>query len=688
LVGEATGEAASVGLEAPAVEQTVIADPLFVTNVEKSPLPAASLLAQAPPAVETVSQGVPSAALAEESQPVEWSMPAAPITDSQPVGESVTRPMPWEQIEEHSVQIPQPEVVADISKPDPAPISSEIEPQGHPLETRSQLESAAEAPVLSATGANLSMGAAQDYSPEVAWSIPDASSQGATPAIELSSAPVESTVETLPEALPDSAPGLMPWDQLQETTVTIQESDQLVGEASSMKGEAAQTTLSGAAHEHPVHSLTSDQGLDASSVEPERIQDFPIVLPAEAAVAQEEGPASSSNPANPADGHFSWTSIFDGAWNFGTASSAPHESFQRPVGNQSELLQESSSSGIIAEPVPVQGEIASAVPATEPPISPMPWEQVEESPIVISPAEDPVPSLIVEASVNPAGAASVVEGAIVPSLLREAELGPSVQLEVTSPTQSVPVSEPPAAVEDIPFRLLDTGFSTRSQANQETAALDREESTPPPALDHPLAPSVTTSVVEPESATLRLTPAPAPSPSLELSVQPAPVSEPVPQPRVEKQADTIELVSPTLTRELLPVLQTLVDQLSGAAKTHTDTPNPVPEAVPAKAEEAASTQAEPVDRGTHLSSTIEPAPMSPPVTEDAQASHWKTGEVAARPHRPQPKKRKKTVEPESALSPVTPLADGSPARVSETQGPALSAVADSAAGTASCPTPR
>ena len=644
LAGEATGEAASAGLEASAVEQTVIADPLPVNNAEKYPPPVvedmsvASLLAQAPPAVETVSQGVPSAAPVEESQPVEWSIPAAPITDSQPVGESVPRPMPWEQIEEHSVQIPQPEVVADTSKPDPAPISAQIEPQSHPLETRPQLELAVEAPVLSVTGANLSMGAAQDYSPEVAWSIPDASSQGATPAIELSSAPVEPAVETLPEASPGSAPGLMPWDQLQETTVTIQESDRPLEEASSTKGEAVQATLSGAAHEHPVHSLTSDQVLDASSGEPERIQDLPIVLPAEAAVAQDEGPASASNPANPADRHFSWTSIFDGAWNFGTASSAPHESFQHPVDNQSELLQESSSSGIIAEPVPVQGEIASPVPATEPPISPMPWEQVEESPIIIPPAEDPVPSLMVEASVNPAGTASVVEGAIVPSLLREAELGPSVQPEVASPTtmspiQSAPVSEPQAAVEDIPFRLLDSASSTRGHVKQEAAPLEREESTP----------------------------APAPSFAVEPSVQSVPVSETVPQPHVEKQADTIELVSPTLTRELLPVLQTLVDQLSGAAKTHTDTPKPVPDTVPANAEEALS------------------APMPPPVVEDAQASHWKTGEVAARPHRPQPKKRKRTVEPESAPSSVTPPADGPPERVSETEGPALSAVADSTA---------
>ncbi|MFO0707125.1 MAG: hypothetical protein U0412_09750 [Nitrospira sp.] len=683
---QSTGKGASVVVAPPVSEQAAIGDPIHANNGENPPLsiiedvPVSTLPEHSTPAVETVDQVAPSGAPGKASQPVEWSIPAAPITDPQPAGESVPGPMPWEQVEEHSVQIPQPEVVSDFTTPEPAPVSAQIEPQASPVEIPSSVQPDAEASVLSATGSNLSMGAAQDYSPEITWTIPDGTPQEPTPSIEPSSASTESTIATIREISSESAHGLMPWDQVQESTVTIPGSERSLEANASTMGESTQTASDGVAYEQPTHHLKSDQVTDVSEVEREGFQDQPVVHPSETTVAQEAVTASPQNPTNPAGGQFSWTSIFNEAWKFGSASSAPHESFQHPVANHPEALPESVPFGVVPESAPVQNESAAAAPATEPTVSPMPWEQIEESSIVIPPPEDPVVAPIVEEVVTAVNAAPVIEESIESLLVRDAELGMPVQPELASSiamssVESTPVGEPPAVGEDTPFRLQDSASSTDGQTRKETAAIGRAEAVPSLELSH--ATSVTIPVVESERESFRLAPSPTPSPAVVPPVQSVPVSEPVPQPRVEKPADTIELVPPTLTRELLPVLQTLVDQLSGAAKPTTAPPNPVPEASPVTAE-APPIAAESIDGGTHPSSVIDPASMPMSVTESAQASHWKTGEVAARPHRPQPKKRKKTVEPEPSPSPVIPPADEPLARVIEATGVVPSVAAESA----------
>ncbi|MEK7273439.1 MAG: hypothetical protein AAB047_06370 [Nitrospirota bacterium] len=125
-----------------------------------------------------------------------------------------------------------------------------------------------------------------------------------------------------------------------------------------------------------------------------------------------------------------------------------------------------------------------------------------------------------------------------------------------------------------------------------------------------------------------------------------------------------ESVPPVLPHELLPVLQTLVDQLSVVTKT-----------IPAISAEARSSELvsrsqevapeaaslrEPSKAPSSAELAANPSSAQMPPADDGPPSQWKTGEVAVQTHRPSAKKRKHSIEPASAPPAVIPPLDDSP----------------------------
>ncbi len=126
-----------------------------------------------------------------------------------------------------------------------------------------------------------------------------------------------------------------------------------------------------------------------------------------------------------------------------------------------------------------------------------------------------------------------------------------------------------------------------------------------------------------------------------------------------------ESAPPVLPHELLPVLQTLVDQLSVVTKTipaisaetkSSEFVSRDQEVVP----EAASLR-EPSKAPSSAELAANPSSAQMPPTEEGPPSQWKTGEVAVQTHRPSAKKRKHSIEPTSETPAVIPPVDDSSA---------------------------
>ena len=207
----------------------------------------------------------------------------------------------------------------------------------------------------------------------------------------------------------------MPWEQVQDSSVSIEGSDQ--GPITLKTVEATETT--------PAQSLETYSGKAD-----EQIARDAITISSELESAGSQGANSdptagllsplenlSASSQDQKVGEFSWASIFNSAWKFGSSSPAPHDSLDHSLPSESSGLAEP---GLSEDPTVVpalQDELTTvdslsilsesmAVSASpvEPAVSPLPWEQIQEAPVTIPPADvalSTAAELPAEASVTP-----------------------------------------------------------------------------------------------------------------------------------------------------------------------------------------------------------------------------------------------------------------------------------------------
>jgi hypothetical protein len=696
-------------------------------------------------------------------------------TLASPTSDALPAPLPWEQVQEATVAIPQPDGESlSVGFPSAESILS-VSPDISSIKVVPSDESGEkqkdESAVLAGTGTTLSLATTEECSPDVAWSAPDVVATELASSYSPSPEPSR-TISTLGEQQSDapaeSVPLPMPWEQIQESPVSIegftQESIALVGATP----ESLPTQLQEASPAEVCDRVTSEavatspelgglESHDASSVPTGDVLSLPESL-------------AASEPS-PKIGEFSWASIFNSAWKFGSSSPAPHDSLHHSSPVESSEFTESAISqeaegtpvlheeltpavslGAMSESMPMpgdqvqdapvtipfadsvsntpgeslgectvapaaiseegvalevpplasvfkdeqtdvvtSGEISETRPASvslaEPAVSPTPWDQVQDTPVTISSADSAMGSAV-EPPVEPLAMPVVSVNILDEPTAHDA---PQVIAPVEVPAVSADVLiEEPRSLEaahvesaEVSFRFKDstrigaesTAVSEVLQAQHPTLPAE------PPADLQPAVSSLLTddhSPVHPEG--FRIASQAEPSPVVQESVKPAaPASSAEP---ALASSPSSESAPPVLPHELLPVLQTLVDQLSVVTKT-----------IPAisaeqKSSELVSRDQEVVSEAASLREpskapssaelAANPSSAQTPLAEDGPPSQWKTGEVAVQTHRPSAKKRKHSIEPASEAAVVIPPLGDSPATHADSVPQLASMVAETA----------
>lgn len=679
----------------------------------------------------------------------------ASVTEPSPTSDALPAPLPWEQVQEATVAIPQPDgeslTLGFQSAESVSSVSQETASINAVASTESGEKPQEESSILAGTGTTLSLATTEECSPDVAWSAPDV--VATEPASSYSPSPepphtISASGEPQLDALAESVPLPMPWEQIQESPVSIegftQESIALAEATpdpfSTQLQEAAPAEISDQVTSGAITSSPELGGLESHDAVSVRTDD--VLSPLESPVASEPSPKI---------GEFSWSSIFNSAWKFGSSSPAPHDSLhhsspvepsefaesvisQEAVGTP--ILHEEQpptvSSGAMSESMPmpgdqiqdlpitipfadsalrapgesqeecavppvalseevaalevsevapvfkdvqtdvvVSGEITRALPAsvspTEPAVSPMPWDQAQDMPLSISPVDSTMDLAVEQLETPPVMPVEPV------NVLDEAAAHDAPQViapvEVPTVAEDVLIEEhrsfEAAQVEsaEASFRSRDfNGAGTESMAVSEGIQAQHLMLPTEPLVDS--QPAVSSSLVghhlPVHTAEFRVTSQAELSPVVQESVKPAvPVSgaEPALAP-----APSPESVPPVLPHELLPVLQTLVDQLSVVTKTipaisaetkSSELVSRDQEVVP----EAASLR-EPSKAPSSAELAANPSSAQMPPTEEGPPSQWKTGEVAVHTHRSSAKKRKHSIESASeAPAVIPPVAD-------------------------------
>lgn len=250
-------------------------------------------------------------------------------------GDSLPSPMPWEQVSDASVQIPESELQ---SSPSLQPILSSSEnvelPPVAPFSPMPALEQATGPAPLSASTEPLSAGGS------VALSSP------------------------------------MPWEQVSDSSIQVQEMESSPEQTPTA---SAESTLSDFRKdlENPLSSLSSE-ALPAQTADT-----ILTTFALDRASSVEEPPASVAPPEQdapfqpttevPRSSSFSWTSVFDSAWKFAAGSTAPSPSAPSEIAP--EVLTEAQHTEVVYEPeatttssVSVESEALltdDSLPATE-----------------------------------------------------------------------------------------------------------------------------------------------------------------------------------------------------------------------------------------------------------------------------------------------------------------------------------
>ena len=656
-----------------------------------------------------------AASVADVAQPPQSD---ASVTLPSPPSDAIPAPLPWEHVQEATVAISQPDGESLSVGVQSVESVYSVSPEIAPIKAVPSDESS----LLAGTGTTLSLATTEECSPDVAWSAPDA--VAAEPVSSSSPSPEPSRIiSTLGEppsnTLAESVPLPMPWEQIQESPVSIegltQESIALAGVTPEPLPTQLQEAVSAEVRDQAISEAIASSpeldGLDshdALSVQPDDVLSSPESL-------------AASEP-NQKIGEFSWASIFNSAWTFGSSSPAPHDSLPHssPVEPselaESAISQEAVGTPILHEeqtPAVSSGAMSESMPLpasyAEPVISPLPGDQIQDVPVTIPSADsvlstpgetleectvatvelsEEVVAPEVPASVSPTESAAsplpwdqVQETPVVTITPSESAMGSAVEPLVEPPAIPVEASAVSAHVEIEEPRSLDTAevesgevafrFKDSNRAGAESIAdsaiLQAQHSTLPDEKLTDSQPAVSLSLANDHlpghSEEFRIASQAESSPVVQESVKPdMPVSSTEPALVISPSQES---VPPVLPHELLPVLQTLVDQLSVVTKT-------IP-AVSAetKSSELVSRDQEVVPEATSLREpskapssaelAANPSSAQMPPTEEGPPSQWKTGEVAVQTHRSLAKKRKHSIEPTSEAAAVIPPVDDLPA---------------------------
>lgn len=667
-----------------------------------------------------------------------------------PASDALPAPLPWEQVQEATVAIPQPDGESLSAGFRSAGSSFSVSPEISPIKVESSEESGEkeESSLLAGSGTTLSLATTEECSPDVVWSAPDAAAtepaSSHPPSPELSQA-VSALGEQQPDGPAESVPLPMPWEQIQESPVSIEGFTQESIALSGATPDPLSTQL-----EEAVPPVVGDQVTSAaiaSSPKPGGLESRDAsFLPDDALPSPESLAASEPSPQTKI-GEFSWASIFNSAWKFGSSSPAPHDSLQHsspvepPEVAESTISQEAVGTPVLHEEqtpvvfpaamsesmplsgdqiqeapttipfadsalstsgeflgectvasaelseevvvlevpavVPViqdeqtdvvaSGEMSEAMPASaslaEPAVSSMPWEQTEDTPAPVSSVGSAM-GLAVEPLVESLSILDDAAAYDAPQVIAPVEAPAVSTTVVIEEARSLEVAQVESA--EVAFRFKDSnragvestvaseGLQAQPQALPDEKLIDSQSAVSSSPADEPLPV---------QSEEFRIVSPAQPSPGVQELVKPdVPVSSAAP---ALATAPSPESVPPVLPHELLPVLQTLVDQLSVVTKTipaisaETNPSGLVSrdqEVVP----EAASLR-EPSKAPSSAELAANPSSAQMPPTEEGPPSQWKTGDVAVHTHRPSTKKRKHSIGPASEAPAVIPPADESPA---------------------------
>jgi hypothetical protein len=371
-------------------------------------------------------------------------------------------PLPWEQVQEATIAIPQTDsdllsvnLITTDAAPAATPEVSSVEPV-HSQESDGQASTQPSVTLSVGGETTLSSGTTQEFSPDIAWSAPDTpameqeSSTSSSPETALTSSVVQ--VQS-PDTMVEVVPPPMPWEQVEEAAIRIDGSDQ---ESISVQAEPAEPS--------PAQSRADFSAEIATHIAPEAVTaTFDLGDDRESREAASASTAdglaqtvpSPGSTQSPTVGEFSWASIFNSAWKFGSSSPAPHDSLQHaspvelsipaePVLHQGQvgaavhpedLTAHGNADGLAASSTPVSA--GSAVDAS----TPLPWEQIQDAPVTIPPAESALnPSVEPEIGpfAIPGGSAQSSDQAPVQS---EPVLSPAFQEDSTSEPNSAPTPE-------------------------------------------------------------------------------------------------------------------------------------------------------------------------------------------------------------------------------------------------------
>ena len=695
-----------------------------------------------------------------------------------PTSDALPAPLPWEHVQEATVAIPQPDEESLSVDFQSAESTFSVSPDISPIKVvpsdESEEKQRDESAGLAGTGITLSLATTEECSPDVAWSAPDvvatelASSYSPSPE---PSQTISALGEQQSDGLAESVPLPMPWEQIQESPVSIegftQESIALVGATPeplpTQLQEASPAEVSDRVTSEAIATSPELGGLeshDASSVPIGDVLSSPESL-------------TVSEPS-PKIGEFSWASIFNSAWKFGSSSPAPHDSLHHsPPVEQSEFAESAISQEVVGAPVlheeqtpavssdalsesmrmagdqiqdapatspfadsvldtpgealeectvpPVEhaeevvaqeipavapvfkdeqtdvvvsGEISESMSASvslaEPLVSSKPWDQVQNSPAPISSFDTVMSSVVeplVETSAMPIASVNILDEAAAhdtPQVIAPVEVSAvsaDVLIEGSLSLEAAHVESGEAS-----FRFKDstcageesTAVSEVIQAQHPTLP-DEPPADSQPAVNSLLADECLSVHSEEFRITSQVEPVPVAQESVKLD---APVSSAEP---ALATSPSPESVPPVLPHELLPVLQTLVDQLSVVTKTipAISAETKSSESVSRDQEvvlEAASLR-EPSKAPSSAELAANPSSAQMPPTEDGPPSQWKTGEVAVQTHRPSVKKRKHSIEPASEAPAGIPPFEDSPAAHVDSVPQLDSAVAETAVPT-------
>ncbi|SPP64762.1 hypothetical protein [Nitrospira lenta] len=703
------------------------------------------------------------------AEAVQSSQSDVSATVSSPISDTLAASLPCEQVQEATVASPQPDresLSADFQSAESIVSGAQ---EDSPIKVMSSDESGGaqeeESSVLAGMGTTLSLATTEEYSPDVAWSAPDMAAT--EPASSYSPAPepaqtISDLEEQRSDGLAESVPLPMPWEQAQESPIRVEEFTQepiVLPEATpdslliqrqevSPPDVSDQISAEAIAPSPELGSLASHDTLSAPT------GDVPF------------SPESLAAPEpSPKIGEFSWASIFNSAWTFGSSSPAPHDSlhysspgepseFAAPAISQEAvdrpILYEEQTPAIslevMSESVPMSAsdvepvisrmpeeqahhasvtipfadsapsapdevleecrvvpvelpenvvvpeepavapvytdertdavvsvEISESVSASvslaEPAVSPISWDQVQDTPAPISSADIAMDSgdPLGEPPAMPVAPIDILDAAVahdVPQVLAPVE-APAVSLDVRI--------EESRSLEAVPVESAEPAFRFKDsiRAEEGTPAIGEELQAHHPtvsAIPPADVPSAVSSVLADDHALVhseefrivsQVEPASVAQESIELD---APVLSAAP---ALAPSLSSESVPPVLPQELLPVLQTLVDQLSVVTNTipATSAESRSSERASESQEGAseATTLREPSTAPSSAELAANPSSAQMPPAEDGPLSQWKTGEVAVQTHRPSAKKRKHSIEPASEVPAVILPLDDLPA---------------------------